>query len=714
MEALAVLGKTISHYKIIEKLGEGGMGVVYRAHDTKLDRDVTLKFLPPHLDASEEDLSRFQQEARAISALNHPHIETIHDVDEINDQKYLVLEYIPGGTLKTKLKQLESKDRFFSIAEVLDYGTQLTEALAHSHRHQIIYRDVKTENILLTEEGKIKLTDFGLANLRGTIHKTKTGSTLGTVAYMSPEQIRGEEVDQRTDMFSLGVVLYELLTCRLPFTGDYEASVSYAILNETPLKIRSLKPEVPVELEKIIERCLEKDRIKRYQQVEEIIGALRAIQKESAGNIKLSNKKTKLWWMIAAVAIILILIGLFLFYPRSGPPSVNHKSIAVLPFQNLSDSKEDEYFSDGITDDIIAQLSKISDLKVISRTSVMQYKGTSKNIRQIGKELDVGTVLEGSVRHAGNQVRIVAQLIDAKNEGHLWADTYDKEMIQIFAVQSDVAQKIAAVMQAKLSITDKSRIEKKQTENTDAYQLYLKGRFYWNKRRLDDVETAIEFFRQAIEKDPTYALAYAGLASAYVVIPSYGIPPAEWFAKAERTAVKALEIDSSLAETYTVLGEIAQDHYHDWPGAIKYFRRAIYLDPSYPTAHQWYSNTLMYLARLDEALAEIKKAQSLDPLSLIINNNMGEVLYLMRQYDEAIEQFKNTMALDPNFPWSHLDLALVYEMQGRFDEAIAESKIAENLAGWSPLAMAYTGCAYAIAGMKKDAMKVLDELLRLE
>jgi len=713
-EVHPMVGSTISHYKIIEKLGEGGMGVVYKAHDTKLDRDVALKFLPTNLTASPEELTRFELEAKAISALNHPNIATIYDVDEVNGQRYLVLEYIPCGTLKSRLKQLKSEDKGFSIHEVLGFGVQIAEGLAHAHRQGIIHRDVKTENMMLTGEGKIKLTDFGLAKLRGSVQITKTGSTLGTAAYMSPEQIRGEEVDQRSDIFSFGIVLYELVTSHLPFRGEFEAALSYSILNENPPSISSLRRKVPQSLEQVINRCLEKDKTKRYQSTNEIITELKNVERDSSRSGERSeDRSTKMLWIVAAGVVVLIVAGIYLFYPKSGPKPAISKSVAVLPFKNLSDSKEDEYFSDGITDDIIAQLSKITDLKVISRTSVMQYKGISKNIRDIGRELDVATVLEGSVRRSGNQIRIVAQLIDANNEGHLWADTYDKEMTQVFAIQSDVAQRIAAALEAKLSPVEKGRIEKKQTGNTEAYQLYLKGRFYWNKRQLDDIKTAIECFKKAIEKDPDYALAYAGLASAQVLVPSYGVPIGEWYTNAQNTAVKALEIDSTLAEAHTVLGEIAQDHYFDWAGAEKHFRRAIELDPGYPTAHQWYSSTLSFLGRFDEALSEAKRAQELDPLSLVINMNLGDALYVMRQYDRAIEQYKNTLALDRSFPWPHSGLGSIYQVQGKFNESIAEYQQADSLGGSIPYTLVPLGWIYARAGRKADALRVLEELLRL-
>jgi len=709
-----MINKIVSHYKIVEELGRGGMGVVYKAQDTKLNRLVALKFLPQNLTASHEEISRFEQEAKAISALNHPNIETIYDVDEADGQKFIVLEYIPGGTLKSKLKRLKSEDKCFSLDEVLDYGIQMAEGLAHAHRHQIIHRDVKTENIMLTEEGKVKLTDFGLAKLRGTVHKTKTGSTLGTAAYMSPEQVRGEEVDHRSDIFSFGVVLYELATSHLPFQGDYEAAVNYSILNENPPPARSLRPETPQALEKIIDRCLEKDKTRRYQHADGIVADLRVMQREISGHANISAKRSKIPWMVAAAVAVFSVIGVLFFLPKSGLKTTKGKSVAVLPFKNLSDNKEDEYFSDGITDDIIAQLSKITDLKVISRTSVMQYKGISKNVKDIGRELDVATVLEGSVRRSGNQVRIVAQLIDARNEGHLWAETYDQEMKMVFSIQSDVAQRIASALRARLTSVEKGRIEKRQTENTDAYTLYLKGRFHWNKRRLDEMNKAIGCFRQAIEKDPVYAQAYAGLASAYVLIPQYGVPAGDWYGDAQAAAEKALEIDSTLAEAHTVLGEIAQDHHYDWADAERHFKRAIELDPGYPTAHQWYSSTLTYLGRFEEALLEAERALELDPLSLVINMNLGDLFSTMRQFDKAIAQYKNTLALDSTFPWAHSGLATVYAAQKRFDEAILECEKAKSLGGNMPYTLEIMGTIYTKAGRRTEAYQVLDELLRLD
>jgi eukaryotic-like serine/threonine-protein kinase len=705
-----MIGQTISHYKILEKLGEGGMGVVYKAHDTKLDRDVALKFLPPNLTASHEELNRFEQEAKAISALNHPNIATIYDVDEANGQKYLVLEYIPCGTLKSKLKQLKSEDKEFPIGEAVDYGIQMAEALAHAHRHGIIHRDVKTDNMMLTEEGKIKLTDFGLAKLRGSIQITKTGSTLGTAAYMSPEQIRGEEVDQRSDIFSFGIVLYEIVTSHLPFRGEFEAALSYSILNENPPSIKLLRQNVPQALEQIINRCLEKDKSKRYQSVDEIVKELKSVEQDLSRSPERSkDRSTKSMWIVAAAVVVLAALGIYLFYPKPVPISTNSKTIAVLPFNNLSEDKGDEYFSDGITEDILTQLSKIADLNVISRTTMMQYKSTKKPLKEIGKELNAGVILEGSIRHSGNRVRIASQLIDAETDRHLWAETYDREMQDVFAIQSDVAKAIAVALKAKFSPAEKERIEKKQTENTEAYQLYLKGRFYWNKRTVPDLQKSIEYFNQAIEKDPNYALAYAGLANSYVILPAFGLSAREHYQKAQQAATKALEFDSTLAEVHTVLGNIKENQY-DLTNAESEYKRAIELNPSYPTAHQWYGSLLVTLGRFNDAIAEAKRAVELDPLSLIINYNLGVTFYYMRQYNQAIDQCNKGIELDPTFPWSYYPRGLVAEVQGKLDEAIKDYQKARLHSHNDPTTLGDIGRCWARAGRKDDASKTIREL----
>jgi serine/threonine protein kinase/Tfp pilus assembly protein PilF len=675
-----MIGKIISHYKITEELGRGGMGVVYKAHDTRLDRDVALKFLPHYLKSDQTEKERFYHEARAAAALTHQNIAVIYEVAEHDGQIFIAMEFVEGKTLK---QLLQSKTP--PVGQVLDIGIQVCDGLAAAHEKGIVHRDIKSENIMLTPKGQVKIMDFGLAKVKGATKLTKTGSTLGTAAYMSPEQVRGEEVDRRSDIFSFGVVLYELLTGKLPFRGDHPAALAYSIANEAPQPITRLNEKVISEIEHILAKALEKNKEDRYQHMDDLLCDLRRERKK-------------------------------LEYARAGYTSATsgtNRSIAVLPFRNMSDSKEDEYFSDGLTEDVIAQLSKIHGIeKVIARTSVMRYKQSDKRIRDIAKELDVATVLEGSVRRAGNQVRIVAQLIDAASEGHLWADTYDKEMTEIFAIQSEVAQRIASALNMRLSAGDKEKIDKKQTEHTEAYQLYLKGRYHWNKRMVDDIKKAVNDFNQAIEKDPSYALAYAGLAQTYVLFPQFfALPTKEYYPKAKAAAKRALELDENLAEAYSALGLVNYLYAWDWPGAEREFKKAIALNPNYPTAHHWYCLMLNSAGRMEEAMNEIRRAQELDPLSPILTTNVGWVLFFKGRYDEAIEECEKALALDENFVLAHFALGNVYCQKGMLAEAIAEYQKTRMLAGSSPLGLGWLGYTYARSGMTNEAYKMLDELL---
>jgi serine/threonine protein kinase/Tfp pilus assembly protein PilF len=670
-----MIGQTISHYTILEKLGEGGMGVVYKAHDTKLDRYVALKFLPQQITVSEEDKARFLQEAKAISALNHTNIATIFDIDDADGKKFLVLEYISGGTMKSQLNRRKTADQELSISEVIGYSIQMAEGLAHAHRHGIVHRDIKSDNVMLTDEGKVKITDFGLAKLRGTTQLTRTGSTIGTLAYMAPEQLRGEEIDHRADLFSFGVVMYEMAALRLPFRGEHEAALTYSIANEDPASVSSHRKDIPQELDQIIMKCLQKDRASRYQSAAEIAEDLRALQQKATNPAKQGARmrRGRLHWTVAAAIIVLGTIGIFLFMPASHPTGANSKTIAVLPFNNLTEQKEDEYFSDGITEDILTQLSKIADLSVISRTSVMQYKGTKKNIHEIGKELNAGMILEGSVRRAGDQVRIVAQLIDVSSDKHLWADTYDREYKQVFVIQSEIAQRIASSLQAKLSTAEKERLANPVTTDIEAYNDYLQGRYFVGLRTEEDYEKAVGCFQRAMKIDPNYARAWAGLAMAHSGQADNGFVPVEnGYAKARKEIQKALGLDPNLAEAHAIIGSMKMNYDWDWPGAEASLRRALDLEPGNTTAMRYETVLFSFLGRFDEALALSHRAIALDPISTRVYVRLCNIAYFAGQLEEAEGAIRKALELSPQYQQAHETLGEIYLAQSKPEKALAE------------------------------------------
>ena len=674
-----MIGRTISHYRILEKLGEGGMGVVYKAEDIKLKRTVALKFLPSELTRDTEAKKRFIQEAQAASALDHPNICNVHEIGETDEgQLFIAMACYEGETLKKK-----SESDSLDIREAVGIAIQVAQGLAKAHEHGIVHRDIKPANVIITKDGIAKILDFGLAKLAGPAKLTKTGSTAGTAAYMSPEQARGDSVDSRTDIWSLGVLIYEMLTGQLPFRSQYEQAMVYAILNEEPLPASSPRGDVPFQLEQLVKKAMAKNRDQRYKGASEILNELRGIaeklrlaESEEGGEVR-----------------------------RIGP------SIAVLPFRDMSPQGDQDYFCEGMAEELINALAQIEGLRVVARTSAFQFKGKSLDVRNIGEQLDVGTVLEGSVRKAGNRVRVTAQLVSVADGFHLWSEKYDRDLEDIFSIQDEISLAIVEKLKVRLFGEEKDRLLKRYTMNLDAYNLYLQGRWMWNKRTEEGLRKAIGYFRQAIEKDPNYALACAGLASAYAVLPEYAlIPPKEMIPKAEGAARKALELDPTLGEAHAVLGLIKCNFEWDWAGAEREFKRAIELDPSNPTARHWHSHLLRGRGRLDEALAEIKRAQDLDPLSLVISTNVGNVLYYMRQYDEAIVQYKKTLDLDPDFPVAHLDLGYVHVAQGRFDEAIAEFQKARALLPSDPFGLSELGYAYAQSGNKGEAARILNEL----
>ncbi len=686
-----MIGKTISHYQILQKIGSGGMGEVYLAEDTKLERKVALKFLPAQFSADEAERKRFIHEAKAAAALNHPNIIIIHEIGEHEGQVYISMEYVAGQTLKelisgvgaippskTARESFSSCDpplpiapRPLPLAQVLDIAIQIASGLAAAHAKGIVHRDLKPANIMITEQGVAKIVDFGLAKLRGLSRLTKSGTTLGTVAYMSPEQALGKEVDQRSDIWSLGIILYEMLSGKLPFPGEYEQGIIYAILNENPPTGVLERIGVQPALSKIVAHCLEKEMGKRYQQADEIIADLRSMQQKATGTIKGQKQKLRLAFSIVMTALLAALI-LSYFFLSKNPVTIGDKSIAVLPFVDMSPQKDQDYFCDGMTEELINRLSNIRELKVPARTSVFMFKGKSQNIKEIGKKLGVQTILEGSVQKSDDRLRITAQLIKIADGFHLWSAKYDRNLKDVFAIQDEISQAIVGALKIELSVEQHNRLTKHHTEKTEAYQLYLRGRYHFSKRSNEGVRRGVECFEKAIENDPEFALSFAGLADSWMVLGMYFFSqPIEAFERANAAAIRALEIDNTLSEAHTSLAYVRMSAYWDWPGAESEFKSAMDLNPGNPITHHWYSTFLVAMGRTHEAVKEAKRALELDPLSLINNEDLGDVLGLARRYDESIEQLLKTLDLDPSFRIAYLSLFRAYRHSGKDDKAVA-------------------------------------------
>jgi len=686
-------GRTLSHYQILEKIGGGGMGVVYRARDERLDRDVALKVLPAGMLADEATRQRFRKEALALSKLNHPNIETVFDFDTQEGVDFLVMEYVPGETLTRKLASGALPEQ-----TVAALGAQVAGALEEAHDHGVVHRDLKPGNIMVTPKGQVKVLDFGLAKLLRPATETATTESLtepegiaGTMPYMAPEQLLGGKTDARSDLWAAGVVLYEMATGRRPFPDAQGPRLIDAILHQAPAPPRTVNRRVSAGLESVILKALERDTAHRYQ---------------SAKDLRLDLERGPAQAPVAATP-----------RPRADPLRSRRagrgriRALAVLPLTNLSRDPEQEYFVDGMTEALITDLAKIGALRVISRTSAMRFKGTDKPLPEIARELNVDAVVEGSVLRAGDRVRITAQLIHAATDTNLWAESYERDLRDVLTLQSEVAKTIVQEVQIKLTAQDQARLSSSRRVNPQAYEAYLKGRYSWNKRTEEGLKKGIEFFRQAIEKDPTYALAYTGLADSYNILGQWGgLAPRESFPLAKAAAVKALEMGEGLAEAHCSLAYVSLFYDWDLEKAETEFRRAIGLNPGYALAHCWYGDCLTAMARTAEALREFRRAQDLDPLSLVINAAGAWALYLSHRYDEVIEHLLKVNELDPDFVLTHLWLGQAYEQKGMHDEAIAEFHRAVALSGRSPVTVAALAHAYAMASRRGEMEELLEEL----
>jgi serine/threonine-protein kinase len=707
-----MIGKTISHYKILEKLGEGGMGVVYKAEDLKLHRFVALKFLPPHV-SDDEAAQRFANEAHAVSALDHPNICAIYEIDQTPEgQMFIAMPCYEGASLQEMIKKGRLR-----LDEAVGIASQIARGLAKAHEKGIVHRDVKPGNILVTSDGLAKVVDFGLAKLATQARLTRVGTTVGTIMYMSPEQAQGEEADERSDIWSLGVVLYEMATGRPPFEGEHEQAIIYSILNQTPEPVGRALPGAPKDLERILAKTLAKKPTERYQRMSEVAADLDLLRENLATKAKALATparralRTRVLIGLAAVIVVAVLAVIlgrpYLSKPREKPIT----SIAVLPLENLSADPEQEYFSDGMTEAIIKELSQIKALRVISRTSAMRYKNTDKTIPQIARELGVDAVVEGSVLRAGKDVRITAQLIAANPERHLWAQDFTRSLENVLLLQSEVAQAIAGEIRIAVTPNERERIAQARRVDPEAHEAYLRGEYLVKKAIPADVYKGIPYLQQAIARDSTYALAYAGLAEAYDYLLGLGeLAPREGYPKVKAYAEKALALDPTLAEGVGLIADVKYNYDWDIKGAEEYSKRALELNPNLSDLHLNYGWFLAGQGRFDAGIAQMRLARQLDPLSVVMTQQLAQIYAFAGQYDSALVYAQRAAEIDSTFPMIHTTRCTVYLAQGAYPQAIEEAHEMISL-GTISRGLRDLAVAYALSGQTEKARDTLAKLL---
>ena len=681
-DPLHLIGQSLHHYEVTEWLGGGGMGLVYKARDTRLHRMVALKFLPPQWSRESTAKPRFVYEARAASALDHANICTIFEINETaSGQLFIAMAYYDGETLKHKIARGP-----MAVDDVIEIALQIGQGLMQAHERGIVHRDIKPDNVIVTSEGVVKIVDFGLAKLSERDDIIRTGATLGTVAYMSPEQAQGDEVDHRTDLWSLGVLLHEMLTGERPFKGPYEAAIIYGIINEDPVPLEKVRPNLPPLFGHIVHNLLRKDPKQRYPNMAAFVNDLLLLRDGSAA----------------------------LRTPKA--PKPRSTSIAVLPFTNMSADPENAYFCEGLAEELINALTQLSGLHVAARTSSFAFQDHHEDIQSIGKKLKVATVLEGSVRKAGKRLRITAQLIDTSDGYHLWSDRYDRVLDDVFAIQDEITLAIVEKLKPKLLQDEKGILGKRATHNLDAYNLYLKGRYHWNRRNKTALQRAVQYFQQALSIDPEYAHAYVGLADCYTMKGFYGyLPPRETFPKAETAAKAALARDPDLAEAYIPLGAVHALYHHDWEAAEAALLHALSLNPNLANAHHLYAGWILSpTGRMTDAVNEERVAQKIEPFSLVINAVMAYVFFWARRPEQALEEARKTLDMDADFWLGLTALGLAHEQLEAFDEAIEAFERAIASAQRVPLLLGMLGHALAGSGRTAEARALLEELQTME
>jgi len=712
-------------YEIIEELGGGGMGKVYRVEDTKLKQEVALKLIKPEIAQDKKTIERFKNELKLGRNIRHKNVCGMFDLAEADGEHFITMEYVRGEDLKSLIKRIGQ----LPIGKSIAIMKQVCEGLAEAHGLGVIHRDLKSRNLMVDGEGNVRIMDFGIARSLEATGLTGAGVMIGTPEYMSPEQVEGKDVDPRSDIYSLGVILYEMVTGRVPFEGDTPFTIGMKHKGEIPRDPKGLNSQIPDDLSYLILRCLEKEREKRYQSAGEVRSELESVEKSipitektvperkplAAREITVTIGLKKLFVpALGVAAIVIAAVVIRQFFPHKKPtsPSPVQHSIAVLPFADGSPLKDQEYLCEGMTDEIIAKLSALKTWKVISRTSAMQYKNTNKDINQIGQELGVSTILVGSVRKEEGQIRVMAELVNVEDRFQLWSQTYEQKLESVFAIQSAMAEEIAKALKTPLSLSEEEHLQMKPTENLEAYNLYLQGRFLWNKRTPSDLNKSLEFYEQAIEKDPDFALAYAGIADSYINLCDWGIlPPLTSIENAKKALNSALGLDDSLGEAHCSLGYVLYQFEWDFESAEKELKRALELNPNYATAHQWYAEYLAAAGRFDEAYKEFDRALELDPLSLIISAAKGLILYLEGRYEDSIEQLKMTLEIDAGFLPSLNYLSWNYMNKGMYQEALEIAQKAQSLYEDSTLPLLDAIAIHALSGQRDKAQEMFDDLL---